>query len=81
MLFTILKSPDTDIFKNVEASERKVLRAGIIKCILATDMGKHGEICGKFKEMCESFDWSNQDHRSYVRESEQYFTNLLILSF
>lgn len=39
---------------------------GMITLILATDMARHAEIMEAFKEKVDSFDFSNEEHRTLV---------------
>jgi high affinity cGMP-specific 3',5'-cyclic phosphodiesterase 9 len=65
--FTILKDPDTNILKNVPEKEWWEIRKGIIRCILATDMAKHGEYMNKTKSIAETFNISDLEHKQLVR--------------
>lgn len=63
MLFTILKFKDGNIFSNISDSMYREIRKGIVLCILATDMAKHGEIIGTFKKASETFSYNDTEHR------------------
>ncbi|KAJ3057061.1 hypothetical protein HK097_001030 [Rhizophlyctis rosea] len=54
VLFTILKSPETNILANLSDADYKEVRKQIIQCILATDMAKHGDILARFKQYSEA---------------------------
>ncbi|KAJ3035688.1 High affinity cAMP-specific and IBMX-insensitive 3',5'-cyclic phosphodiesterase 9A, partial [Rhizophlyctis rosea] len=60
VLFTILKSPETNILSNLSDADYKEVRKKIIECVLATDMAKHGEILARFKGFAEQ-GWSFED--------------------
>ncbi|KAI9193593.1 uncharacterized protein BJ171DRAFT_525146 [Polychytrium aggregatum] len=66
VLFTILKSPETNILANLSEGDYKEARKHIINCILATDMAKHGEILGKFKSVADSFNFDDQSQRQLL---------------
>ncbi|KAJ3193320.1 High affinity cAMP-specific and IBMX-insensitive 3',5'-cyclic phosphodiesterase 9A [Irineochytrium annulatum] len=66
VLFTILKDPETNILKNVPDSVCRDARKGIIKCILATDMAKHGEILTAFKKITETFSYNDAEHKALL---------------
>lgn len=66
MLFTILKNNATNIFRNVPDAVYRDIRKGVIRCILATDMAKHGEIMGSFRRYLESFNYDDPEHKSLV---------------
>ncbi|XP_019746409.1 high affinity cGMP-specific 3',5'-cyclic phosphodiesterase 9A-like isoform X2 [Hippocampus comes] len=60
--FSILAKEDSNILKHVTTEQYKHIRAGMIKCILATDMARHNEILNKFKSIQPVFDFRNRDH-------------------
>ncbi|KAI9095822.1 high affinity cGMP-specific 3',5'-cyclic phosphodiesterase 9A-like protein [Phlyctochytrium arcticum] len=63
-LFTILNDPETNILAHLDEATFKEARKGIIKCILATDMAKHGEHISTFKKFAdEGFTFSNPEHK------------------
>ncbi|XP_029369626.1 high affinity cGMP-specific 3',5'-cyclic phosphodiesterase 9A-like [Echeneis naucrates] len=64
--FGILSKPECNILKNLSSDQYKHVRAGMIKCILATDMAKHNEILNKFKVMQPVFDFTNKDHKEVL---------------
>ncbi|TPX49891.1 hypothetical protein SeMB42_g02439 [Synchytrium endobioticum] len=66
MLFTILRNPETDIFKNIPDATYRDARKTIIKCILATDMAKHGEILAQFKKASDAFSYDDVEHKTLL---------------
>ncbi|XP_063689623.1 high affinity cGMP-specific 3',5'-cyclic phosphodiesterase 9A-like [Bolinopsis microptera] len=60
--FEILSDPETNIFANVDKTEFKEIRQGIIDLILATDMARHGEIVTHFRTISKCFIWENPTH-------------------
>ncbi|RKP16301.1 Pde9 in complex with Ibmx [Rozella allomycis CSF55] len=64
--FTILKDPETNILSNVSDKEWWEIRKGIIRCILATDMAKHGEYVNKLKSVSETFNINDTEHRQLL---------------
>ncbi|XP_039278792.1 high affinity cGMP-specific 3',5'-cyclic phosphodiesterase 9A [Nilaparvata lugens] len=63
MAFRILELPECNIFRQLGADMFRVVREGIIRCILATDMARHNEILAQFREACEEgFDYTNKTH-------------------
>uniref|UniRef100_A0A3Q3D8M7 PDEase domain-containing protein n=1 Tax=Hippocampus comes TaxID=109280 RepID=A0A3Q3D8M7_HIPCM len=62
--FSILE--DSNILKHVTTEQYKHIRAGMIKCILATDMARHNEILNKFKSIQPVFDFRNRDHTEVI---------------
>lgn len=67
MAFRILDLPDCNIFENVDNELFRTIREGIIRCILATDMGRHNEILGQFRDAIdEGFDFTNRNHVNLV---------------
>lgn len=56
------------------------VREGIIRCILATDMGRHNEILSQFQEISKNFDYSNQAHVNLVRFIIDYISYFPTLS-
>lgn len=63
VLFTILMDKDTNILASLPDSQYREARRNIIRCILATDMAKHGEIMAAFKKISESFNYDDGEHR------------------
>lgn len=68
ILFSILKNPQTNILGQVSEAIFKDARKGIIKCILATDMAKHGEILNQFKKIVDTFNYDDAEHKSLVKK-------------
>ncbi|KAK9710230.1 3',5'-cyclic-nucleotide phosphodiesterase [Basidiobolus ranarum] len=68
--FVLLRSlPEANIFSNLSASVVAELRSIIIKCILATDMGKHMEVMANFNECVTSgWRWDDRSHRLRLLE-------------
>uniref|UniRef100_A0A3P8VHD6 Phosphodiesterase n=1 Tax=Cynoglossus semilaevis TaxID=244447 RepID=A0A3P8VHD6_CYNSE len=64
--FRILSKPECNILKNVSSYEFQQIRAGIIKCILATDMARHNEILNKFRAIQATFDFNDKDHKEVL---------------
>ncbi|XP_051913415.1 high affinity cGMP-specific 3',5'-cyclic phosphodiesterase 9A-like isoform X6 [Hippocampus zosterae] len=60
--FGILAKEESNILKHVTTEQYKHIRAGMIKCILATDMARHNEILNNFKSIQSVFDFRNRDH-------------------
>ncbi|XP_054638827.1 high affinity cGMP-specific 3',5'-cyclic phosphodiesterase 9A-like [Dunckerocampus dactyliophorus] len=64
--FGILSKPECNILKHLTSEQYKHIRAGMIKCILATDMARHNEILNKFKIIQPMFDFKNRDHKEVL---------------
>ncbi|KAF7656879.1 hypothetical protein LDENG_00035150 [Lucifuga dentata] len=64
--FGILSKPECNILKNMTNEQYKQIRAGMIKCILATDMARHNEILNRFKVMLPVFDFTNKEHKEVL---------------
>ncbi|XP_075213961.1 phosphodiesterase 9 [Lycorma delicatula] len=63
MAFRILELPECNIFRQLPDETFRIVREGIIRCILATDMARHNEILAQFRESCEEgFDFNNKTH-------------------
>ncbi|XP_045472165.1 high affinity cGMP-specific 3',5'-cyclic phosphodiesterase 9A [Harmonia axyridis] len=60
--FRILENEECNIFKSFNSEEFKMIREGIIRCILATDMARHNEILTNFKEIIPVFDVNDKSH-------------------
>ncbi|XP_042372960.1 high affinity cGMP-specific 3',5'-cyclic phosphodiesterase 9A-like, partial [Plectropomus leopardus] len=58
--------PECNILRNLTCEQYKHIRGGMIKCILATDMGRHNEILNKFRAIQPQFDFSNKDHKEVL---------------
>ena len=65
--FRVLESKDCNIFHSLPPETFRLVREGIIRCILATDMARHNEILTQFKEITPDFDFSNKAHSNLVR--------------
>ncbi|CAN9498410.1 unnamed protein product [Ophioblennius macclurei] len=64
--FGILAKPECNILKNLSNEQYKLIRGGMIKCILATDMSRHNEILNKFKVMHPVFNFTNKEHKEVL---------------
>lgn len=64
--FRVLENDDCNIFKTFSPDTFKLVREGMIRCILATDMARHNEILAGFKEITPTFDYSNKSHCNLV---------------
>ena len=64
--FSILQEAETNILRGLTAGEQRRARDGIIRCILATDMARHNEIIGQFREIIDEFDYSEPVHVNLV---------------
>jgi len=62
-----ISQPETNIFANVDKTEFKEIRQGIIDLILATDMARHGEIVTHFRTISKCFIWENPTHIKQVK--------------
>ncbi|XP_072253887.1 high affinity cGMP-specific 3',5'-cyclic phosphodiesterase 9A [Leuresthes tenuis] len=60
--FQIFSQPECNIFSNFHPEAFKQIRQGTITLILATDMGRHGEIISSFKQKIDSFDYTDEEH-------------------
>ncbi|XP_067006021.1 high affinity cGMP-specific 3',5'-cyclic phosphodiesterase 9A [Anabrus simplex] len=60
--FRVLENPDCNIFKSLPPETFRQIREGMIRCILATDMARHNEILGQFREVTPEFDFNNKAH-------------------
>ncbi|KAF6198708.1 hypothetical protein GE061_008460, partial [Apolygus lucorum] len=61
--FRILELEESNIFKHMTSEEFKLVREGIIRCILATDMARHNEILAQFRDaVLQGFDYYNKSH-------------------
>ncbi|KAJ3221057.1 hypothetical protein HDU78_000712, partial [Chytriomyces hyalinus] len=66
VLFTLLTNDETNILANVSDAVYRDARKNIIRCILATDMAKHGEIMAAFKKSAENFNFDDAEHKSLL---------------
>ncbi|XP_017882584.1 cAMP-specific 3',5'-cyclic phosphodiesterase 4D [Ceratina calcarata] len=60
--FRVLEAPECNILSSLDNATYRVVREGIIRCILATDMARHNEILGQFTDTIPEFDYSNKAH-------------------
>ncbi|CAG9771195.1 unnamed protein product [Ceutorhynchus assimilis] len=60
--FRLLENDDCNIFKSFDSEEFKLIREGMIRCILATDMARHNEILTNFREVSACFDYNDKAH-------------------
>ncbi|KAI9189950.1 3',5'-cyclic-nucleotide phosphodiesterase [Blastocladiella emersonii ATCC 22665] len=61
--FTIIRNKDCNIFKNLTDKEYDAARKGIVRCVLSTDLTKHGDIMAKFKVVADNFSFTDPEHR------------------
>ena len=66
MAFNIIEDTTANIFRSFAPDVYKVVREGIIRCILATDMARHNEILGQFNQIVPIFDYDNRAHINLV---------------
>ncbi|KAJ3005394.1 UNVERIFIED_CONTAM: High affinity cAMP-specific and IBMX-insensitive 3',5'-cyclic phosphodiesterase 9A, partial [Siphonaria sp. JEL0065] len=66
VLFTLLSHPETNVLENISDAVYREARKNIIRCILATDMAKHGEIMAAFKKASEAFNYDDAEHKSLL---------------
>ncbi|KAI9348752.1 hypothetical protein DFJ73DRAFT_834801 [Zopfochytrium polystomum] len=64
--FALIKQKPMNFLSNLTDSQFKELRKNVIGCILATDMGKHGEILAKFKSYTDNFSFDDANHRQLL---------------
>ncbi|KAJ3085173.1 High affinity cAMP-specific and IBMX-insensitive 3',5'-cyclic phosphodiesterase 9A, partial [Quaeritorhiza haematococci] len=69
VLFTILREPDKNILSNLPEQVYREVRKTVIRVILSTDMGKHGETMNQFKRVLDEFSYENPEHKALVCES------------
>ncbi|KAJ3187892.1 High affinity cAMP-specific and IBMX-insensitive 3',5'-cyclic phosphodiesterase 9A [Gaertneriomyces sp. JEL0708] len=63
VLFTILRDRETNILQNVADPVYREIRKGVIKCILSTDLARHGELMAQFKKFAEDgFNYDDNEH-------------------
>ncbi|XP_006610890.1 high affinity cGMP-specific 3',5'-cyclic phosphodiesterase 9A [Apis dorsata] len=60
--FRVLEAPECNILASLDNPTYRVVREGIIRCILATDMARHNEILGQFTDIIPEFDYSSKAH-------------------
>lgn len=66
VLFTILSNPELNILANVKDATYRDVRKNVIRCIIGTDMAKHGDIMGAFKKAAESFNYDDVEHKTLL---------------
>ncbi|XP_076164165.1 phosphodiesterase 9 [Ptiloglossa arizonensis] len=60
--FRVLEAPECNILASLDNATYRIVREGIIRCILATDMARHNEILGQFTDIIPEFDYFNKAH-------------------
>ncbi|KZC07356.1 PREDICTED: uncharacterized protein LOC107185630 [Dufourea novaeangliae] len=60
--FRLLEAPECNILASLDNATYRIVREGIIRCILATDMARHNEILGQFTDVIPEFDYSSKAH-------------------
>ncbi|CAK9831377.1 High affinity cGMP-specific 3',5'-cyclic phosphodiesterase 9A [Anthophora retusa] len=60
--FRVLEAPECNILASLDNATYRIVREGIIRCILATDMARHNEILGQFTDIILEFDYSSKAH-------------------
>ncbi|KAL6437267.1 hypothetical protein ACFW04_005053 [Cataglyphis niger] len=60
--FRVLEAPECNILASLDNPTYRIVREGIIRCILATDMARHNEILGQFTDIIPEFDYTNKAH-------------------
>ena len=63
MLFAILRIPEANVLAKLPTAQFREARKLIVTAILATDMAKHGEIVSKMKDITETFNFDDANHR------------------
>jgi len=64
-----LDDPATNPFHNLTPEQFRRLREDIIRCIMATDMGRHNDILRNFKAIVDIFDIHEPEHKVTHRRS------------
>lgn len=79
--FRVLEAPECNILASLDNPTYRIVREGIIRCILATDMARHNEILGQFTDIILEFDYTNKAHINLVNmptnEVDKLVTNLI----
>lgn len=70
--FRVLEAPECNILASLDNPTYRVVREGIIRCILATDMARHNEILGQFTDIIPEFDYSSKAHINLVSSRIAY---------
>ena len=65
--FQLLEDPRTNAFHNLTPEQFRRLREDVIRCILATDMGRHNDIIRSFKSTVDIFDINEPEHKVRYR--------------
>ncbi|XP_012136074.1 phosphodiesterase 9 isoform X1 [Megachile rotundata] len=60
--FRVLEAPECNILASLDNTTYRIVREGIIRCILATDMARHNEILAQFTDIIPEFDYTNKAH-------------------
>ncbi|XP_071580619.1 uncharacterized protein Pde9 [Temnothorax nylanderi] len=60
--FRVLEAPECNILASLDNPTYRIVREGIIRCILATDMARHNEILAQFTDTTPEFDYTNKTH-------------------
>jgi high affinity cGMP-specific 3',5'-cyclic phosphodiesterase 9 len=66
MLFAILNLDSCNLLKTLDQPSIAAVRKGMIRCILATDMAKHGEHLSTFVKLAPSFSFQDAEHRAQL---------------
>ncbi|KAJ3341573.1 hypothetical protein HDU83_006530 [Entophlyctis luteolus] len=67
VLFTILASTETNVLASLSDAVYRDVRKNVIRCILATDMAKHGEIMAAFKKAADGgFNFDDAEQKSLL---------------
>lgn len=64
--FRVLEAPECNILASLDNPTYRIVREGIIRCILATDMARHNEILGQFIDITPEFDYTSKAHINLV---------------
>ncbi|XP_014481570.1 PREDICTED: uncharacterized protein LOC106747983 [Dinoponera quadriceps] len=60
--FRVLEAPECNILASLDNPTYRIVREGIIRCILATDMARHNEILAQFTDTIPEFDYTSKAH-------------------
>lgn len=66
MLFAILNLDSCNLLRGLDQPSFVAVRKGIIRCILATDMAKHGEHLQTFNKIVPNFSLLEGEHRAQL---------------
>ncbi|XP_033991283.1 high affinity cGMP-specific 3',5'-cyclic phosphodiesterase 9A-like isoform X2 [Trematomus bernacchii] len=64
--FSIMAKPECNILQNLSNENYKLIRGGMIRCILATDMVRHNDILTQFRSLQPEFDFTNKEHKEVL---------------